>query len=244
MAICEVSKSFPWAGPLTDKAVQVCRMFGLTLQRLTGRTPVHRCRVEIRPGDIVYITGPSGSGKSVLLRELARCVPADQAIDLGDIEVPEDRPAVDCFPDDVVTTLRLLSLVGLGDVFSLLNRPAHFSDGQKYRFRLARALAAGKSFVFADEFCSDLDRITAATVAFNVHRFARRTRTTLVLASSHDDVLIDLAPDVLVVKDFSGPAEVIYRSTGNGGLRMEEGGGKKSTVTNPQPALRNPPSRG
>jgi hypothetical protein len=32
-----------------------------------------------------------------------------------------------------------------------------------------------------------------------------------VLASSHDDVLLDLAPDVLVVKDFSGPAEVIYQ---------------------------------
>ena len=101
---------------------------------------------------------------------------------------------------------------GLSDVFSLLNRPCWLSDGQKYRFRLARALAAGKPFVFADEFCSELDRITAATVAFNVHRLAKRTRTTLVLASSRDDILMDLAPDVLVVKDFSGPAEVIYRT--------------------------------
>jgi len=212
MAILEVSKSFPWAGPLTDKAVQVCRMFGLTLERLTSRAPVHCCRVEFRPGDIVYITGPSGSGKSVLLRELERCVPAGQAINLAGIELPDDRTAVDCFEGDLVTNLRVLSLVGLSDVFSLLNRPGHFSDGQKYRFRLAQALVAGRPFVFADEFCSELDRITAATVAFNVHRFARRTRTTLVLASSHDDILIDLAPDVLIIKDFSGPAEVIYQT--------------------------------
>jgi hypothetical protein len=44
-----------------------------------------------------------------------------------------------------------------------------------------------------------------------VHKFAKRTRTTLVLASSHDDVLLDLAPDVLVIKDFSGPARVVCK---------------------------------
>jgi len=100
----------------------------------------------------------------------------------------------------------------LSEVFSILNRPCHLSDGQKYRFRLAQALAAQKPFVFADEFCSDLDRITAATVAFNIHKFANGTKTTFVLASCHDDILIDLAPDVLVIKDFTGPAEVILKN--------------------------------
>ncbi len=213
MAIYQVSKQFPWQGPLTDKAVQVCRMFGLTLDRLTDKAPVHQCRVEIQPGDIVYITGASGAGKSVLLRELEQCVPCSEAINLAQIELPQDRPVVDCFDGDAMTSLRALSVVGLGDVFSVLNRPCHLSDGQKYRFRLARALALGKPYLFADEFCSELDRITAVTVAFNVHKFAKRTGTTLVLASSHDDILLDLAPDVLVVKDFSGAAEVIYQGS-------------------------------
>jgi ABC-type ATPase with predicted acetyltransferase domain len=211
MATYKIEKQFSWQGPLSDKAVRVCRMFGLTIDRLTDKAPVHQCRVEIRPGDIVYLTGPSGAGKSVLLRELERCVPASDAVNLAGIDLPQDRPVVDCFDGDVVTSLRALSAVGLSDVFSILNRPCWLSDGQKYRFRLARALAANKPFVFADEFCSELDRITAATVAFNVHRLAKRTRTTLVLASSRDDILMDLAPDVLVIKDFSGPAEVIYR---------------------------------
>jgi len=212
MALYEVQKQFPWRGPLSAKAVQVCRMFGLTLDRLTARAPVHACRVDIRAGDIVCLTGPSGAGKSVLLRELQRCVPRAEAVHLARIDLPRDRTVVDCFDGDVLASLRTLSTVGLSDVFSLLNRPDRLSAGQKYRFRLARALTAGKPFVFADEFCSALDRITAATVAYNVCRLARRTGTTLLLASSRDDILLDLAPDVLIVKDFSGPAEVIYKT--------------------------------
>jgi ABC-type ATPase with predicted acetyltransferase domain len=159
----------------------------------------------------VYLTGPSGAGKSVLLRELQRCVPVGDAVDLADVELPDDRTVIDCFGDDLIASLQTLSAVGLADVFSILNRPSHLSDGQKHRFRLARALVSGRPFVFADEFCSELDRITAATVAFNVHRFARRAKLTLILASGRDDILMDLAPDVLIRKDFTGQAEVIYK---------------------------------
>jgi len=212
MAIYEVKRQFPWRGPLSEKAGRVCRMFGLTLDRLTARAPVHACRVEIRPGDIVYVTGPSGAGKSVLLRELQRCVPRSEAVHLARIDLPRDQMVIDCFDGDVLANLRTLGTVGLSDVFSILNRPGWLSEGQKYRFRLARALAAGKPFVFADEFGSALDRITAATVAYNVHRLVKRTGTTLILASSRDDILLDLAPDVIIVKDFGGPVEVTYKT--------------------------------
>ena len=212
MASYCVSKSFPWQGPLSEKAVRLCRMFGLTVDRLADRITTHQCRLEFEPGDIVYIMGPSGAGKSVLLRELEQAVPAGESVNLAQIPLPCDRSVIDCFDGEVVTALRLLGTVGLSEVFCLLNRPGDLSDGQKYRFRLARALAAGKPFVFADEFSSELDRVTATSLAFNIHKFAKRTGTTFVLASSHEDILIDLAPDVLVVKDFSGPAEVIYKN--------------------------------
>jgi ABC-type ATPase with predicted acetyltransferase domain len=211
MTTYTVSKQFVWQGPLSERAVRVCRMFGLTVDRLTAGAPNHRCKVRIRPGDIVYLTGPSGAGKSVLLRELQRRVPDEDVIDLADVELPDDRTVIDCFGDDLVANLQTLSAVGLADVFSILNRPSHLSDGQKHRFRLAQALVSGRPFVFADEFCSELDRITAATVAFNVHRFAKRAKLTLVLASGRDDILLDLAPDVLIRKDFTGQAEVIYK---------------------------------
>jgi len=212
MTAYDLSKRFPWQGPLSDRGVQVCRMFGLSAERLAGRVPTHRCRLEINAGDIVYLTGPSGSGKSVLLRELEAVVPKSHRVNLAAIALPRSRMVIDCFKTDIVTSLKTLSIVGLSEVFAVLNRPDHLSEGQKYRFRLAQALATEKEFIFADEFCSELDRVTAATVAFNIHKFAKRTGTTFVLASSRDDILIDLAPDVLVIKDFSGPAEVIYKN--------------------------------
>ena len=207
----EVSKRFTWQGPLSPKATRLCRMFGLTTDRLADCAAHHRCRFQACAGDIIFITGPSGSGKSVLLRELERAVPVAQRINLTQVPLSKDRTVIDCFDTDIVTSLRTLSVVGMSEVFSLLNRPCHLSDGQKYRFRLAQALATGKPYVFADEFTSELDRITAATVAFNIHKFAKRTGTTFVLASSHEDILIDLAPDVLVIKETSGPAEIIRK---------------------------------
>jgi hypothetical protein len=73
------------------------------------------------------------------------------------------------------------------------------------------AMAAKRKFVFADEFCSELDRITAVVISYNIHKFAKRTGTTFILASSHDDILLDLAPDVLVIKELSEKAQVIYK---------------------------------
>lgn len=212
MTTYNVSKSFSWQGDITERVAFVCRMFGLTADRLKARALAHSCHVEINTGDIVYIMGPSGSGKSVLLKELEKAVPASDRINLDRIKLPEDKTVIDCLDDDLMTSLRLLSMAGLNDCFCILNQPCNLSDGQKYRYRLAMSLAAKKKFIFADEFCSELDRITAAVISHNIYKFAKRTGTIFVLASSHDDTLIDLEPDVLVVKDFTGPARVIYKT--------------------------------
>ncbi|MCP4262865.1 MAG: ABC transporter [Planctomycetes bacterium] len=211
MTTYSVSKSFRWQGTITDKMASVCRMFGLTADRLTERQVSYGCQLEISDSDIVYLSGPSGAGKSVLLRELEKSVPASDRINLDEIKLPDDKTLIDCFDAGLLDSLKVLSLAGLNDCFCILNQPVNLSDGQKYRFRLAMALAAKKKFIFADEFCSELDRITAAVISYNIHKFAKRTGTIFILASSHDDILIDLVPDVLITTELSGPIEVIYK---------------------------------
>ena len=213
MATYTISKSFCWEGTITDKVALVCRIFGLTADRLTARRSIYNCRLEINDGDIVYFTGPSGAGKSVLLRELEKSIPASQRVNLTRIRLPKDRTLVDCLDADALSALRLLSTAGLNDCLCILNQPSRLSAGQKYRFRLAVALAAEKKFVFADEFCSELDRITATVISHNLHKFAKRTGTTFILASSHRDILFDLEPDVLVTLALCGEPDVTYKRT-------------------------------
>ena len=211
MTTYSVSKSFNWKGTVTNKVALVCRMFGLTIDRLTERKVNYSCQLQINTADIVYISGPSGAGKSVLLRELEKSVPSSDRMNLDRIRLPNDKTLIDCIDADLLDSLKMLSTAGLNDCFCILNQPRNLSDGQKYRFRLAMALAANKKFIFADEFCSELDRITAAVISYNIYKFAKRTGTIFILASSHNDILLDLSPDVLIATELSGTTKVIYK---------------------------------
>lgn len=215
MATYNISKTFKWQGIVTDKVALVCRMFGLSLDRLKTQRFIHACRLKINTGDIVYLTGPSGGGKSTLLTEFEKTIPANERINLADIALPENRTLIDCIDAELADSLCLLSVAGLNDCFCILNQPANLSTGQQYRFRLAMALAMRKKFVFADEFCSELDTVTAAIISYRLRKFAKRSGTTFILASSRDDILPDLAPDVILVKHLSGPAEIVYKHKRN-----------------------------
>jgi uncharacterized protein len=211
MPTYSVSKSFGWQGTITDKVASVCRMFGLTLDRLTEKKFGYSCKLQINDGDVVYLSGPSGAGKSVLLRELEKSVRESDSINLDQIKLPGNKTLIDCIDAGLLESLKILSLAGLNDCFCILNQPRNLSDGQKYRFRLAMAMALKKKFIFADEFCSELDRITAAVISHNIYKFAKRTGTIFILASSNDDVLLDLSPDVLVTMQLSGSVEIVYK---------------------------------
>jgi ABC-type ATPase with predicted acetyltransferase domain len=207
-----VEKKFEVNPQKSERVTTVMRMFGVGIDRLKCQRTTHACEVEVNDGDIVYITGPSGAGKSVLLREMQASVGDDDKIVIEQIALPADKSVIDCIGGNgTIDGLSILSYAGLSDVFCMLNAPANLSEGQKYRFRLACALASGRKFIFADEFCSNLDRITASVIAYNVRRFAKRNNVTFFLASAHEDILADLQPDVLVVKRFEGEAEVTYK---------------------------------
>jgi len=206
------NKCFDWNLPLTDKAADVMRAFGITVQRLKNNAINHNCTIKLSTGEICYVTGPSGSGKSVLLREFHETFSGGDKINIDDIPLPDDKTCVDCVDGGFLETLRTLSYAGLTDVFCVLNSPANLSEGQKYRYRIAKAISSEKQFIFADEFCSNLDRVTAAVISHNLRKFATKTGKTFILASAHDDLLADLQPEVIVIKHLAGEAEVIYKN--------------------------------
>jgi energy-coupling factor transporter ATP-binding protein EcfA2 len=122
MTTFSISRRIKWQGTMTDRVVDVCRMFGLTIDRLTNQHRDHTCRLEVNPGDIVYITGASGTGKSILLKEFEKCIPASDRINLAHIDLPSDKTLVDYVQGDLLTSLRFLSVAGLNDCFCILNR--------------------------------------------------------------------------------------------------------------------------
>ncbi|WP_166830539.1 hypothetical protein [Thalassoroseus pseudoceratinae] len=165
--------------------------------------------LPIRPDDVVLFTGASGSGKSSLMRntgEQLRDQSGTKVVNVDDLELP-DRVLVDALGVPVHESLALLSACGLAEARLLLRTPNELSDGQRYRFRLALALAQHPDWVIADEFTATLDRTLAKIVAFNIRRLAHRTGIGFLLATTHDDVASDLDPSLHVVCRLDGRME-------------------------------------
>jgi len=213
----------PSAGDVpSDRAVQAAEMFGIGLDETYEVTLFDGLVLEVRPGDVVLVTGPSGSGKTVLLRRLVEAMasaePGAPLVDLATVDPPAGLAVIDGLPCPFQEALEHLSSAGLADAFLLLRRPGELSDGQRWRLRLAHALAracaaagAGGAVLIADEFCSTLDRLAARAIAYRVRRLATRHNLTVLAATAHDDLAEDLAPDVLVVKHEGPAVEVTYR---------------------------------
>jgi len=75
----------------SERVVAVAEGFGLGLDEYREFPIYEDAQFKIGPKDIVYITGDSGSGKSVLLKALERDIRQDMG--LSSINIADNQPA-------------------------------------------------------------------------------------------------------------------------------------------------------
>jgi len=186
----------------SPRVLEIAEAFGIGLEDKEF-VVFDKLELDIKKGDVVYITGQSGGGKSVLLRELARQMAqgAQSVVHLDSIEF-EDKPLIDQIGKDTNDAIRLLAAAGISDAYLYVRKPAELSDGQRYRFRLAKAIETGYDVWVADEFLAILDRTTAKVIACSLQKVARRAGATVLVATTHTDMVADLAPDLVIDKRF------------------------------------------
>lgn len=195
---------------VTDRTVSVAEAFGLGISEFQKHVVYDNVEFKIGPKDIVYLTGDSGSGKSVLLKAITKDLQPNEVANLNEIKVDPDKPLIDTVGETVEEGLKLLSKVGLNDAFLFVRRYSQLSDGQKYRYKIAKLIESGAQWWIMDEFCATLDRETAKIVAYNIQKLARNHKKTIIAATTHTDLLEDLAPSVYIHKRFGKEVTIEY----------------------------------
>jgi len=197
----------------TDRVVAVAEGFGLGLDAWEKFVVYDNIELKIGPLDIVLITGDSGSGKSVLLKALEKDIKQDMGltcINISDIKPDLNKPLIETVGKTLEESLELLSKVGLNDAFLFLRTYEQLSDGQKYRYKIAKMIESQAQFWMMDEFAATLDRDTAKIVAYNLQKLARQQGKAVLAATTHTDLLGDLNPSMHIHKRFGKEITINY----------------------------------
>ncbi len=193
---------------LTPRTIATAEAFGLGIDG-EKTFEIVDSDFDVNYGDVVYITGDSGSGKSSILKAFKEEF-KDDVVDINDVEIDADKPLVDAIGESVEEALQILSAVGLNDAFLFLRKYPELSDGQKLRFKIAKLMQMKRKVWVCDEFTAPLDRDTAKIVAWNLQKFARRIGVTILVATCNDDLEADLAPNMRVDKKYNNEIVITY----------------------------------
>ena len=192
--------------------------------------------LDIRAGEYFVILGPSGTGKTQLLRVVAGL----SKIDSGEIWIdgvrrdhlpPEERDVGFVFQDQVLfphmsvydniafslrlkrvgrseVRTRVESMAGMLGISGLLRRvPTHLSGGEKQRVALARAMVSNPKVLIMDEPYANLDRNLAERLTLEGRKLHDRIKQTTIHVTHNQEEAITLADRLCLME--SGQVRMI-----------------------------------
>ena len=200
----------------------IIKVNNLSKQYLEGDVILKGVNLDIEKGEVVSIIGPSGGGKSTLLR----CLIGLEEIDSGDIKVPDKKKmgmvfqAFNLFPhktaiQNIMESLivvdkmdkseakkiayELLEKVGLKDRADFY--PKALSGGQKQRVAIARALARNPEVLLFDEPTSALDPDMVKEVLNVIEQLRESSNITMVIVSHEIDFVNQISDRIVVMEN-------------------------------------------
>jgi ABC-type ATPase with predicted acetyltransferase domain len=133
-----------------------------------------------------------------------------KCINFSDIIVTDDEVVINSVGNSQEEAMALLGVVGLSEAFIMLRKYKELSEGQKYRYKLAKMIALDGDSYFIDEFGATLDREMAKVLAFCLQKWARRNNKMVVAATTHKDLIEDFNPSILLDKKFGQSTQIKY----------------------------------
>jgi len=199
-----ITHAFMTKSDVTDRTILVAEAFGLGIDDEKTFSIYEDFSLEYKTDDVILITGDSGSGKSWILNNHFKNLKSSMSVD--ELEIDDDEVVVEGVGKDLNDALYKLNIAGLGDAFLYLRKYNQLSDGQKYRYKVAKFIDKNADIWIFDEFCATLDRVTAKVVAFNLQKIARRLNKMVICATTHEDLLDSLKPNVHIFKGYESDA--------------------------------------
>lgn len=181
--------------------------------------------LDVEAGDCLCISGPSGSGKSLLLRAIADLDPHTgiaclHGVAASDIPAESWRTRVGLLPPESVWWLPNVGdhfhddlpipLEDIGLSTAILAQPvARLSSGEKQRLALMRLLSNRPQVLLLDEPTANLDPENTRRIEAVIERYRREQQAVVIWVSHDQSQIARVADRYYAVRDGSLLAQTI-----------------------------------